>query len=206
MGRYNKEMPSYKPFLNYRFDLAFHFASGLHRAQLRKDERTPYISHLMSVCALVLESGGDEDQAIAALLHDAVEDQGGLPTLDAIRRLFGDRVANAVRECSDNETSDPDNKAPLLQRKQRYLEHLLNVSPDALMISVADKLHNARTILTDYRQCGDKVWRRFNTGKVDLLKYYRALTTTFRKTSAPTAMVEELEKIVTELVDLATKG
>ena len=205
MGRYNKEMPSCKPFLNYRFDLAFHFASGLHRAQVRQDGRTPYISHLMSVCALVLEAGGDEDQAIAALLHDAVEDQGRLPTLDTIRRLFGDRVADAVRECSDNEI-DPDSKAPLLQRKQVYLERLLDASPDALMVSVADKLHNARTILTDYRQCGDEVWRRFNASKADQLKYYHALVTAFRKTSAPTAMVEELEKVVTDLVDLATRS
>jgi (p)ppGpp synthase/HD superfamily hydrolase len=96
---------AFTTFLTHRFDLALHFASGLHRNQFRKGTSVPYISHLMSVSALVLENGGDEDQAIAALLHDPVEDQGGKPTLDTIRHLFGDRVADMVGECSDSDAT-----------------------------------------------------------------------------------------------------
>src|ERR1035437_5380757 len=114
---YNRRMETYSLFLTWRFDTALQFASGLHHQQPRKGVSIPYIAHLMSVCALVLEAGGDEDQAIAALLHDAVEDQGGLPTLDTIRHLFGKRVANAVRECSDCESSDSNNKPYWKQSK-----------------------------------------------------------------------------------------
>ena len=189
------------PLLTHRFDLAFQFASVLHHAQTRKGTQIPYISHLMAVAALVLESGGDEDQAIAALLHDAVEDQGGLPTLETIRHLFGDRVANTVRECSDSESSDPNDKLPWHRRKQAYLEHLSIASPEALLVSVADKLHNARSILTEYRQIGDAIWSRFNkeASKADQLRYYRALVTTLRKTTAPVAMVDVLNRVVSEL-------
>ena len=166
-------MEQSKRFLTHRFDLALHFASGLHHAQRRKGTDTPYIAHLMSVAALVLESGGDEDQAIAALLHDAMEDQGGPPTLKMIRQLFGDRVAETVRECSDSESVDPDTKEPWHRRKQAYLTHLSTASTDALLVSVADKLHNARTVLSDYRQIGDEIWRRFNkeSSKKDQLDF-----------------------------------
>jgi len=172
-------MEPYTPFLTRRFDMAVQFASGLHHNQSRKGTHIPYIAHLMSVAALVLEAGGNEDQAIAALLHDAVEDQGGLPTLDTIRRLFGDRVADRVLECSDSDSSDPNKKAPWHERKQAYLEHLKAASPDALLVSAADKLHNARDILACYRELGDEVWSRFNkkAGKEDQLRYYRALVT-----------------------------
>jgi len=198
-------MEQSKRFLTHRFDLALHFASGLHHAQRRKGTDTPYIAHLMSVAALVLESGGDEDQAIAALLHDAMEDQGGPPTLKMIRQLFGDRVAETVRECSDSESVDPDTKEPWHRRKQAYLTHLSTASTDALLVSVADKLHNARTVLSDYRQIGDEIWRRFNkeSSKKDQLDFYRGLVTTFRGTSAPPQMVEELDRVVTALEQLA---
>jgi (p)ppGpp synthase/HD superfamily hydrolase len=197
----------YSPFLTHRFDLAFHLASGLHHAQPRKGSGTPYIAHLMSVAALVLESGGDEDLAIAALLHDAVEDQGGLPTLETIRHLFGDRVAGVVRECSDSESTDPNKKLPWHQRKQAYLEHLRSASPDTLLVSVADKLHNARAILGDYRSNGDEVWRRFSreASKADHLNYYRTLVTIFRQTAAPVAMVNELDRVVCELEGLSLR-
>jgi (p)ppGpp synthase/HD superfamily hydrolase len=191
----------YKPFLTRRFELAFQFASGLHHAQTRKATYIPYIAHLMSVSALVLESGGDEDQAIAALLHDAMEDQGGLPTLETIRRMFGERVASIVRECSDSESSDPDNKPSWHQRKQAYLQHLPTASTDAALVSAADKLHNLRAIVTDWRQVGDRVWERFNkeTTKDDQLRFYSQLVETLRKTAAPTVMVEEMDKLVKEL-------
>jgi (p)ppGpp synthase/HD superfamily hydrolase len=125
-------MEPYAPFLTWRFDVALQFASGLHDQQPRKGVSIPYIAHLMSVCALVLEAGGNEDQAIAALLHDAVEDQGGLPTLDTIRQMFGDRVASTVESCSDSMATNPDKKLPWRERKVKYLEHLQTASGDAL--------------------------------------------------------------------------
>jgi len=109
----------------------------------------------MGVCALVLEAGGDEDQAIAALLHDAVEDQGGLATLETIHQLFGQRVAAAVESCSDSTVSDPTKKLPWRERKEKYLAHLRSANADALIVGAADKLHNARAVLTDYRQIGE---------------------------------------------------
>jgi (p)ppGpp synthase/HD superfamily hydrolase len=201
-------MQPYSPFLTNRFDLAFHLASGLHHAQPRKETNVPYIAHLISVCALVLESGGDEDLAIAALLHDAVEDQGGLPTLQTIRHLFGDRVATVVQECSDSESADPSKKLPWHLRKQTYLEHLRSASPDTLLVSVADKLHNARAVLTDYRRIGDEVWQRFNkqASKADQLGYYRRLVTIFRQRPTPAAMVDELDRVVSELEHLSVQG
>lgn len=153
------------PSLNQRFNLAFELAAGLHRTQTRKGTRVPYIGHLMAVCGLVLEAGGDEDQAIAALLHDAVEDQGGLTTLATIRQLFGDRVADAVEACSDSMVGNPAQKPEWRNRKEKYLAHLRNANADALIVGAADKLHNARTILTDYRQVGDALWSRFKVGK-----------------------------------------
>ena len=155
----------------------------------------------MSVSALVLESGSDEDQAIAALLHDAVEDQGGLPTLETIRRMFGERVAKIVRECSDSESPNPDNKPPWHQRRQAYLQHLHTASPEAVLVAVADKLHNVRAILTDYRQVGDRVWQRFNkeATKEDQLEFYSQLIETLRQIAAPTVMVDEMDKLLKEL-------
>lgn len=198
-------MKQREPFLTRRFDLALHFASSLHHSQFRKGTNVPYIAHLMSVAALVLEAGGDEDQAIAALLHDAVEDQGGPPTLKTIRKLFGDRVADTVKECSDSESEDPGNKKPWHERKRTYLAHLVDASPDALRVSIADKLHNARAILSDYRNIGDELWGRFNkeASKKDQIDYYRALVTAFRKTTAPPAMVNDLDRVVTELEHLS---
>ena len=195
------------PFLSRRFDLALHFAAGLHQQQVRKGTKVPYVAHLISVCALVLENGGDEDQAIAALLHDAMEDQGGLPTLAMIERLFGPRVAAIVRECSDSESADPAAKLPWHQRKQAYLDHLHQASPDALLITAADKLHNARDILTCYREMQDELWGRFNTAasKTDHLCYYRALVQRFQeRPEAPKTLVDELDRVVTELEALAS--
>jgi len=185
--------------LSKRFNLAFELASGLHHAQARKGTPVPYIGHLMAVCSLVLDAGGDEDQAIAALLHDAVEDQGGLTTLATIRQLFGDRVANAVEACSDSTVSDPAQKPAWRNRKENYLAHLRNANADALIVGAADKLHNARTILTDYRQIGDALWSRFKVGKEQQLWYYGALVEALRRTAAPRILVNELERVVNEL-------
>jgi len=196
-------MEPYSPFLTWRFDTALQFASGLHHQQPRKGVSIPYIAHLMSVCALVLEAGGNEDQAIAALLHDAVEDRGGRSTLETIRQMFGDRVASTVESCSDSMATNPDKKLPWRERKVKYLEHLQTASGDALLVSAADKLHNARAVLADYRELGEGLWSRFNAPKEDQLWFYDAMVETLRKTAAPTVLVDELERVVKELKQLA---
>jgi (p)ppGpp synthase/HD superfamily hydrolase len=153
----------------------------------------------MGVCSLALDAGADEDQAIAALLHDAVEDQGGLATLETIRQLFGNRVAAAVESCSDSTVSDPTQKLPWRERKEKYLAHLPYATADALIVSAADKLHNARAILRDYHHVGDQVWTRFKASKKDQLWYYSKLVEVFKKTTAPKLLVEELERVVNDL-------
>ena len=192
-------MQPYVPFLTWRFDLALQFASGLHHQQHRKGVPIPYIAHLMGVCALVLDAGGDEDQAIAALLHDVVEDQGGLATLETIRHLFGQRVAAAVESCSDSTASDPTQKLPWRERKDKYLEHLRSANKDSLIVGAADKVHNARVVLADYRQIGEELWSRFSVPKAEQLWYYGALVQTFKQTTAPKALLDELERVVKEL-------
>ena len=196
-------MEPYTSFLTWRFDLALQFASGLHREQARKGVPIPYISHLMSVCGLVIEAGGDEDQAIAALLHDAVEDQGGRPTLATIRHMFGDRVANTVESCSDSTTTDPNEKLPWRSRKDKYLEHLRSANDDALLVSAADKLHNARAILADYRELGEELWKIFNASKGEQLWYYGALVDVLEGTVAPKRLITELRRVVDELKQLS---
>jgi (p)ppGpp synthase/HD superfamily hydrolase len=196
-------MEPYTSFLTWRFDLALQFASGLHHQQARKGVPIPYISHLMSVCGLVIEAGGDEDQAIAALLHDAVEDQGGLPTLATIRHMFGDRVANTVESCSDSTTTDPNEKLPWRSRKDKYLEHLRSANDDALLVSAADKLHNARAILADYRELGEELWKIFNASKAEQLWYYGALVDVLEGTVAPKRLITELRRVVDELKQLS---
>jgi (p)ppGpp synthase/HD superfamily hydrolase len=164
--------------LTERFDGAFTLASDLHRSQMRKSSAIPYLSHLLAVTALVLENGGSEDEAIAGLLHDAVEDQGGQATLDRIRREFGDVVADMVSALSD---TDQTPKPPWRARKEQYLEHL-EVAPVAVLrVSAADKLHNIRSIVRDYRAYGEDLWNRFSAPAVDQIWYYRALADVFRR-------------------------
>jgi (p)ppGpp synthase/HD superfamily hydrolase len=184
--------------LSSRFEEALIYAFRIHNAQVRKGSGVPYVSHLLAVAALVLEYGGDEDQAIAALLHDAVEDQGGLPTLDEIRVRFGPNVAEIVAACSDSfETPKP----PWRGRKERYLAHLPNKLPAARLVSLADKVHNARTIVADYGRMGDEIWERFKGGKDGTLWYYRELAKAFRATGSE-ALIDELERLVCELENL----
>src|SRR4051812_11562858 len=166
------------PRLGERFANALTIATELHIDQARKGTRVPYIAHLLAVCSLVLEDGGDEDEAIAALLHDAVEDQGGQPTLDRIRAAFGEHVAGIVEACSDA-TVQP--KPPWHERKRAYLAHLETADRSALRVSCADKLHNARAIHRDYTEIGDDLWTRFNAGRADTLWYYRSLSEIFAR-------------------------
>lgn len=150
----------------------------------------------MGVTSTVLTHGGDEDEAIAALLHDAVEDQGGKPRLREIRRKFGARVAHIVEGCTD---ADTDPKPPWLARKKAYLEHLRSADPSVLLVSAADKLYNASEILADLRKQGDSVWARFKGGKEGSLWYY-AEVAKILKIKGPKDLVMELNRVVSELL------
>jgi (p)ppGpp synthase/HD superfamily hydrolase len=181
--------------LGPRFQRAFLFAGEKHAGQARKASTTPYIAHLMAVASLVLEAGGDEDLAIAALLHDVVEDCGGAPMLKEIQRRFGQRVAKVVDGCTD---SDTEPKPPWRERKEKYIHHLKNADAGTRLVSAADKLHNVRTILTDYREIGESVWSRFSGGREGTLWYYRTLLDEFLR-SKPNRITRELEIVVNEL-------
>jgi GTP pyrophosphokinase len=142
-----------------------------------------------------LEYGGDEDQAMAALLHDAVEDQGGIRTLEDIHRRFGERVAVIVAGCTDAYTVP---KPPWRERKERYIQHLAEASPDVWLVSLADKVHNARSVLADLRREGEGVWDRFKGGKTGTLWYYHSLLIAFRRLS-DSPLSEELARVVADI-------
>jgi (p)ppGpp synthase/HD superfamily hydrolase len=188
-----------RPMLGERFRRALTYAARLHARQTRKGTARPYIGHLLGVTAIVLEHGGDEDAAIAALLHDAVEDQGGRPRLAEIRHKFGRRVARIVEGCSDSFT-DP--KPPWRQRKEEYLRHIRKAPAAVRLVSAADKVHNAREILSDLRAVGEDIWLRFKGGKDGTLWYYRALVNEFRAAGS-SPIVDELDRVVTDLERLA---
>jgi (p)ppGpp synthase/HD superfamily hydrolase len=164
--------------LTQRFDEAFRYAHQLHRSQERKGTSIPYISHLMTVAALVIEYGGTEEQAIAALLHDAAEDQGGARTLKEIKSSFGEGVAEIVLDCTDAWT-DP--KPPWRERKEAYLKHLPFKPQASLLVSLADKTHNAEAISLDYQELGAALWDRFNASAEDQRWYYGELARCFAK-------------------------
>jgi len=186
--------------LGRRFDQALLFATRKHAGQHRKGTTVPYVAHLLSVAGLVLEAGGDEDLAIAALLHDVVEDCGGAPVLKEVRRRFGKRVAHVVGGCTD---TDLDPKPPWRDRKENYLKHLRTADADTRLVSAADKLHNVRSIVAAYREIGDQVWERFHGKRAGTLWYYRALLDEFqRKKSIP--LIRELERAVIELEAVVT--
>ena len=178
--------------LSARFQQALAYAVELHQQQVRKGGRVPYAAHLLSVAGIVLESGGDEEEAIAALLHDAVEDQGGAPIRDEIRARFGDRVTAIVDGCTDADTQP---KPPWRQRKEAFVQSIPTASPSVRLVSAADKLHNARSILADYREIGEPLWDRFTGRKQGTLWYYRALVDAFLE-AGPSPLVDELERVV----------
>jgi (p)ppGpp synthase/HD superfamily hydrolase len=188
--------------LTDRFDRALLYATHVHGGQVRKATSVPYIAHLLAVAATLLEYNGSEDMAIAALLHDAVEDQGGEPRLSDIRNRFGARVADIVRSCSDTlvNTSAGQHKEDWHTRKRRYIEHLGLVDQEALLVSLSDKVHNARSILRDLRKAeiGEAVWGRFRNSKKDTLWNYRELAKAFMK-HLPGQLANELSDIVHEL-------
>ena len=189
--------------LSTKFDEALLFASNLHRDQIRKGSGVPYVAHLLSVAAIALEYDADEDEAIAALLHDAIEDQAngdaeGLK--NRICTIFGGKVLAIVEACTDAEVIP---KPPWRERKERYIAHLAEASPSVLLVSASDKLHNARAILSDLRTVGADVWSRFKGGRDGTLWYYRALVTAF-ETRGRSALTDELNRIVSEIESLAS--
>jgi (p)ppGpp synthase/HD superfamily hydrolase len=189
-------------FHSSRLTEAFNYASLIHANQIRKGTNIPYIAHLLGVAALVLEAGGDEDQVIAALLHDAAEDQGGEETLKKIRLTFGKKVARIVEDCSDTMEFP---KPPWRIRKENYLTHLRTISPISRLVSLADKLHNARSILRDLTQHGIAIFDKFNGGKPGTLWYYKNLVIIFQETDK-SFLTKELNQVVDEILQLTKEG
>ena len=196
--------------LTDRFDRALLYATDVHGRQVRKGTTIPYVAHLLAVSATVLEYGGDEDLAIAALLHDSVEDQGGETRLKDIRKQFGKRVACVVEACSDSlaDTSKGEQKLDWLERKKAYLAHLDTADDDVILVSLADKAHNARAILRDLKNpcVGESVWSRFSQCRKKTLWFYRSLADKFReKLRGPlVTLANELHEIVEVLEDDST--
>jgi (p)ppGpp synthase/HD superfamily hydrolase len=188
--------------LGPRFLRAFEFAAEKHKNQTRKASAIPYIAHLMGVASLVLEAGGDEELAIAALLHDVVEDCGGEPMLKEVGRLFGARVAKVVEGCTDADTYP---KPPWQARKEEYMRHLNAADSDTKLVAAADKLNNVRSILSDYRAIGESVWSRFHGGREGTLWYYRSLRDVFLRHKW-NRITRDLELAVKELDALAAGG
>lgn len=188
--------------LGPRFLRAFLFAAEKHKGQPRKASTVPYIAHLIGVASLVLEARGDEDLAIAALLHDVVEDCGGAPMLKEVRRRFGARVARIVDGCTDAYVYP---KPPWRERKESYIARLRGEDSDTRLVSAADKLNNVRSILSDYREVGESVWSRFNGGRGGTLWYYRTLRDEFLR-DKPNRISQDLALAVSELESLAARG
>ncbi|GCE14440.1 HD domain-containing protein [Tengunoibacter tsumagoiensis] len=182
--------------LSHRFEEAIIYAIQLHAQQKRKGSETPYIAHLLAVTSIVLEQGGNEDEAIAALLHDAIEDQGGETIRLEIQQRFGETVADIVSGCTN----------PLIRPwracKEVYIDHLRTASPSVRLVASADKLHNARSILQDYHQIGEELWARFTGGKEGVLWYYRSVTDTLLSQNI-TPLGIELNRVVTEIEHVA---
>jgi (p)ppGpp synthase/HD superfamily hydrolase len=188
--------------LSRQFEKALIYATRIHGGQLRKKTRIPYIAHILGVSAIAMEYGANETEAIAALLHDAVEDCGGAKRLRDIERKFGKKVARIVQGCTD---TDQTPKPPWLERKKAYVAHVRHASMSTKLVSASDKLHNVRAILMDYRKEGERLWSRFNGGKQGALWYYRALVNAFSgKRIQP--LVQELNRTLTQLELLSNNG
>ncbi len=188
-----------------RISEAFEYARALHAGQVRKGTTIPYLAHLLAVASSVVESGGSEDEAIAALLHDAIEDQGhDGRTRDEIARKFGDGVLRIVEACTD---TDEVPKPPWRQRKEAYLAHLKSAPTAVCRVVAADKLNNARAILADYRRLGDGLWSRFNAPRHDQLWYYRGCVTALRQADSGreiASLIDELDGVVTTIEETAS--
>ena len=184
------------PVLRDRFTDAFAYAVHLHALQARKATAIPYLTHLMAVCSLVLEDGGDEDQAIAALLHDGPEDQGGQPVLDEIRLRFGDEVATLVDGLTDTLKTP---KPPWGRRKMDYLARLKDEPTSVLRVSLADKLHNLRSVAVDYGVVGEAIWDRFNARRVRQRWYNCRLLAVFERGLPHSRNLPEFRRLVEDV-------
>jgi (p)ppGpp synthase/HD superfamily hydrolase len=182
-------------FLTKRYLAAMEYAISQHKDQTRKQTNIPYISHCLAVSSLVLEAGGDEDQAIAGLLHDVAEDCGGEPRLVEIENLFGKRVAKIVRGCSDSLTESETTKAPWKERKLEHLNKLRQSDKDILIVTGADKTHNARAIVTDSQIIGDRIWNRFNAEKSDITWYYKSVLEILVEKKVPKFLTSQLDSL-----------
>ena len=191
------------PVVGKRFRDALVWAAELHEDQSRKGGNIPYVGHLLGVSAIVLEHGGNEDQAIGALLHDALEDQAHKMSAGEIRARFGDTVERIVEACTDGDPQEQldRNKAKWRLRKEKYIAAIATKPPEAIIVSMADKLYNARSILEDYRAIGDPVWSRFTTGREGTLWYYTALVDAF-EAYGHDRLWGELSRTVSELKNL----
>jgi (p)ppGpp synthase/HD superfamily hydrolase len=188
--------------LSEEFDAALLYASDMHRDQIRKGSGAPYLLHLLQVAGLALEHGADEQVAIAALLHDVVEDCGK-ETIDVIQEEFGERVLAIVLGCSDTTDKVAETRS-WRERKETYLAHLREAaSADVLLVSCCDKLHNSRSILSDLKEQGESIWDIFKGGRDGTLWYYRALVDAYRQVDAPPRLVRELDEVVSEIERLA---
>ena len=188
--------------MSHRFIEAVEFANELHGNQVRKGTNAPYISHLLIVAGLVLQHGGDEDEAIAALLHDTVEDCGGKPVMEKIRERFGDKIAGLVDGVTETDVRP---KPPWKERKNYYIAKIKNANPSVRLISCADKIHNLRSILFDYRTVGEKVWDKFKADKSETLWFYRSLVDAFRESGDSRPVFVEMERILNELETTVSK-
>ena len=185
--------------LSEQFEKALIYATRAHGNQMRKKTGIPYIAHILGVTAIALEYGANETEAIAALLHDTVEDCGGAERLRDIREKFGDGAAGIVDGCTDSyETPKP----PWLDRKRAYIEHLKESDSSTRLVSASDKLHNTRAILAELRRHGLEVFERFAGKKEGTLWYYRALVTAFRQYDDHADLIDELDRVVTEIESL----
>jgi len=198
--------------LGKKFDDALALATELHRDQIRKDVPVPYISHLMAVAGIVLEANAYhemdnlEDVAIGALLHDSIEDQGHKIGLDEIKKRFGKTVHRIVLECSDSiVTEEGQDKPPWKERKKAYLAKMAGKSRESLLVSCADKLHNARCIMFDYDRMGNQVWNRFNAGKDGTLWYYKTLAEEFKRAWPDNPLLPDFQALVQRMI-LAAKS
>ncbi len=184
--------------LSSQFTEALTFATELHAQQKRKTSGIPYIAHLLGVASLVLEYGGNEDEAIAALLHDAIEDQGGAETRVEIRGCFGENVTAIVDGCTE---SDLEHLLPWRSRKEAYIDNITNASASVRLVAAADKIYNLRSLIKDYRLLGEQIWQYFHGGKDGTLWYYQALIKAFSQAEV-TPIVEELIRVTRELEEL----
>ena len=190
-------------YLTNRFQDAMLYATEQHRDQPRKSTTITYICHPLGVASLVLEAGGDEDQAIAALLHDVPEDCGGEIRLIEIAEKFGPRVEKIVRGCSDSLVADPEEKAPWKDRKEVHINHLESADIDILTVTAADKAHNARSIATDLQNQGFTLWSRFNANREDIIWYYQSVYEVLERKKVSSVLLTPLQNAI-EIMSLSS--